>query len=130
MIAEPDKSTNQKLTRRKGKIHPNSLKNLEKAVRFKPEQVANPEGLPKIKTNANYWRNKYLTFTKGELQKELNKSNLKAVQIACLRDVFELMREPKLSDNAWNRLKEVYQRDEPIDSTPPMPNIHITIVRE
>tara|TARA_Y100000310_G_scaffold344956_1_gene460750 strand:+ start:1286 stop:1660 length:375 start_codon:yes stop_codon:yes gene_type:complete len=101
-----------------------------KATRIKPGQRLNPEGKPKIKTNANYWRAKYLRFTKAELKKELAKTKLTAIKIAVLRDVFEMMREPKLADKSWDRMKEAYQRDAPIDATPPMPDLHITIVRE
>lgn len=127
MIADPEKSL-VKQKRGKRKIHPNSLANL--TSRLKPGQTANPEGKPKIKTNANYWRNKYLTFSKEQLTKELKKKDLKAVQIACLRDVYEMMKEPRLADKAWDRLRETYDRDEPLKNDIPMPDIHITIVRE
>ena len=111
-------------------IHPNSLANLEKGVRFKKGEVANPLGMPKIRTNAVYWAAKYSQFTTDELKKELKKTNLKAVQVAVLRDWLEMMKEPGKANFAWARLKEQYERDDPIDSTPPQQDINIVIIRE
>ena len=128
MIAEPNKSIIKQRGKRKPP-HPNSLKNLEKG-RIKPGEVRNPLGKPLIKTDAVYWRKKYLTLSRPEIEAELKKPELKAIQIAVIRDVLELMKDPHKADKAWDRLREAYQRDEPLETTPPMPDIHITIVRE
>jgi hypothetical protein len=103
---------------------------LGRATRFKKGEVSNPLGMPKIRTNAVYWAAKYSQFTTDEIKKELSRTNLKAVQVAVLRDWLEMMKNPSKANFAWARLKEQYERDEPIESTPPLQDINITIIRE
>jgi hypothetical protein len=99
-------------------------------TRWKKGQSGNPEGKPYIKTNANYWRRKYSLFTLAELKEELKKKDITAIQIAVLRDVAEITKNPTEANFAFKRLENQYQRDEPLDTTPPVPEVHITIVHQ
>jgi tryptophanyl-tRNA synthetase len=101
-----------------------------KATRWKQGQSGNPEGMPVIKTYANYWRRKYSTFTPEELKAEAKKKDITAIRIAVLRDIREMMKEPSEANYGFKRLENQYQRDEPLNTTPVVPEVHITIVRQ
>jgi hypothetical protein len=98
--------------------------------RWRKGQSGNPEGKPFIKTNANYWRRKYSLFTVDELKVEAKKKDITAIQIAVLRDIREMIKEPSEANYGFKRLENQYQRDEPLNTTPVVPEVHITIVRE
>ncbi len=98
-------------------------------TRIKPGQRLNPLGMPKIKTHACYWAAKYSQFTLDEIKKEIAKTNLKAIQIAVLRDWQQMVKNPTDANFAWARLKDQYERDEPIDNGPPVQDINITIIK-
>jgi hypothetical protein len=126
--AQPNKPVEKK---NRGRATGNpDIAELGRNTRFKTGNNANPEGMPKIRTNAVYWAAKYSQFTTEEIKKELARTNLKAVQVAVLRDWLEMMKNPSKANFAWARLKEQYERDEPIESTPPLQDINITIVRK
>lgn len=101
MIAEPDKLSGQQ-RRKKRKIHPNSLKNLNK---FRPGVSGNPKGAPAKKMNLWTYVRKYAEMPPKVLQ-AMPLTDMTAAQITARGYVLQMMK------GDWQRIKEALDRDD------------------
>lgn len=101
LIAEPDKISGEQ-RRKKHKMHPNSLKNLNK---FRPGVSGNPRGAPANKMNLWTFVRKYADMP-PKILKAMPLTNMTSVERTARGFVLEMV------GGDWQRIKEALDRDD------------------